>query len=151
MKKIALTIVVLGGLLNGFANECKHLWFSQKQQDVLYVVNNKNAFDTSKIRIMYGKLENNTLVKYTEMNDEKEYTSNYDDAKYIGCGNYEKTEVISNLDTKNYHASNVLYNDKLYKEKMLKNYEQLNKTYDVKNELDCKNGTIWNQRYGRCE
>lgn len=150
MKKIALTIVVLGGLLNGFANECKHLWFSQKQQDGLYVVNNKNTFDTSKIRIMYGKLENNTLVKYTEMNDEKEYTSNFDDAVYIGWGSYEKTEVVDNLDTKFYH-SHVEKNEKLYKEKMLKNYEQLNKTYDVKNELDCKNGTIWNQRYGRCE
>ncbi|MFX4240246.1 hypothetical protein ACOL3H_07070 [Aliarcobacter butzleri] len=126
MKRITLSIVILGGLLNGFADECKHLWFSQKQQNGLYMVDNTTkSFDTSKVRNMYGKLENGNIVQYTEMTDKKEYTSNFDDVKYIGCGSYEKTDVKDSFDTRNYHSHSEI-NDKKYKEKLLKNYEQLN-------------------------
>lgn len=126
MKKIALSLVVFGGLLNGFADECKHLWFSQKQQDSLYVEDNTTkAFDTSKVRIIYGKLENGNIVKYTEMTNKKEYTSSFDDVKYVGCGLYEKTDIKDSFDTRNYHSHSEM-NDKKYKEKLLKNYEQLN-------------------------
>lgn len=126
MKKVALSLVILGGLFNGFANECKHLWFSKKQQDILYVTNNTTkAFDTSKVRIIYGKLENGNIVQYTEMTDKKEYASNFDDVKYVGCGSYEKTDIKDSFDTTNYHSHSKI-NDKKYQEKLLKNYEQLN-------------------------
>lgn len=125
MKKIVLSIIVSGLFLNGFADECKHLWFSQKQQNKTYLKDKEGFYDRSKIRIIYGKLENGNIVQYTEMNNEKKYLSNYDDMKYVGCGYYEKTEVLNNLDTKNYHSL-VEKNEEKYKEKMLKNYEQLN-------------------------
>ncbi len=126
MKKVALSLVILGGLLNGFAAECKHLWFSQKQQDSLYVVDNTTkAFDTSKLRNIYGKLENGNIVQYTEMTDKKEYTSNFDDVKYVGCGSYERTDIKGNSDIRQYHSQSEI-NDKKYKEKLLRNYEQLN-------------------------
>ena len=121
MKKIVLSIIALGLFLNGFAEECKHLWFSQKQQNKTYFKDKDGFFDTSKIRINYGKLENGSIVKYTEMNKEKKYLSNYDDVRYVGCGYYEKTEVLSNLDTKNYHS--LVENNE---EKLLKIYEQMN-------------------------
>lgn len=106
MRKVALSLVILGGLLNGFADDCKHLWFSQKQQDILYVVDNTTkAFDTSKLRNIYGKLENGNIIQYTEMTDKKEYSSNFDARQY-----HSKSEI----------------NNKKYKEKLLKNYEQLN-------------------------
>lgn len=83
------------------------------------------AFDTSKIRNMYGKLENGNIVQYTEMTNKKEYISNFNDVKYVGCGSYEKTDIKDNSNTRNYHSHSGI-NDKKYKEKLLKNYEQIN-------------------------
>lgn len=85
-------------------NDCKqHLWFSQKQQDSLFVINHTtNTIDRSKLRILFGKLENGDIVKYTEMTDKKENTSDFDDIKYVGYGSYEKSDVIDNSGTRNY-------------------------------------------------
>lgn len=138
MKEIVFSMMILAGSINGFADECKHLWFSQSQQNNSFVKNDFNALDTTKIRVTYGKLENGNIVKYTEITDKKEYRPNPNDVQYIGCGSYERTEIIEK-------------NENKYKERLLKNYEEINKTSNIENELDCKNGTIWNQRYGRCE
>ncbi len=84
-------------------NDCKqHLWFSQKQQDGLFVINHPtNTIDRTKLRILYAKLENGNIVQYTEMTDKKFNTSDFDDLKYVGYGSYEKTDVIDKFDTRN--------------------------------------------------
>ena len=37
MKKIVFSMIILAGSINGFADECKHLWFSQSQQNNSFV------------------------------------------------------------------------------------------------------------------
>lgn len=120
MKKFVLSIIILGSLINGFADECKHFWFSQSQQ-------NAQRFKDEPTKMIYNfaRLKDNRIVTYTSISkDDFSPDISYTDYVYLGCGFFEKTEIH---DFNNYHYAATKPSNEKYRELLKRNIEILNK------------------------
>lgn len=121
MKKIALCILILGGLLNGFADECKHFWFSQSQQNAQFI-----REEPTKMIYNFARLKDNRVVTYTAITkDDFSPDISYKDYVYLGCGFFEKTEILDSNNGQYHYAATKPSNEK-YRELLKRNIEILN-------------------------
>jgi hypothetical protein len=58
-----------------------HLWYAEKQLRVMLLLGD---------RIKRGKIKNGAMVIYTEVSDEDEYQSKWDDVIYLGEGEFDR-------------------------------------------------------------
>lgn len=120
MKKVGLCIFICGSLLSGFADECKHFWFSQSQQNAQFV----REEPTKKI-VNYGRLKDNKIVKYTSVsNDDFSSNTSFNDSVYQGCGFFERTGIVD-IDIEQYHTTKP--SQEKYQKFLERNIEILNK------------------------
>ena len=126
MRKVVLTLAIFVISTGALADNCKHLWYSEAQQISQFVEN-----DTSKVNVNIGRLTNNELVYYTSISDDKFSTpTSYKDSVYVGCGFFEKTEVVDLYDGQ-YHTIRQ-DNEQRYLEKLKENYERINQMRNEK-------------------